>query len=57
MRLAMCAPVPYARPTSVENERKKRVVSWWKNRVGVVLVLVAGYWGAKYLGWELPRLG
>jgi hypothetical protein len=56
IRLAMSAPVPYARPSSVENERKKMVVGWWRNKVlSGVLALVVGYYVVKHTGWEFTR--
>jgi len=51
IRLAMCAPVPYARPSSVESERMKRVVSWWRNRILTILVLIFGVWAVRYMNW------
>ena len=56
IRLAMCAPVPYPRPTSVENEKWRRQSKVWKDALmWGVLVLAVGLGAGSYFNWHLPR--
>lgn len=56
IKLAMCAPVPYPRPTSVEGEKWRRQSKAWRDTlVSGILVLALGFGLGSYLHWTLPR--
>lgn len=55
IRLALCAPVPYARPTSVEGETWKRKMGLWRDRLLLTVFAVAVACGVgKYFHWAVP---